>query len=589
MTNTADSEVTLFGINASPGICIGSAYLLDHEGVDVVEKYFISKKDLGSEIKRFKVAVKKTNDELDQLIKDTPAELHQHTHILETHVMMLKDKMMYDKVLETCKKELVNAEWAVKKVLSRIQTMFQEMPDAYLKARASDIVHVADRVIRHLIGTKKIDVSDITKRVVLVARDLSPAETSQINLEKIKGLVTDRGGRTSHTSIIAHSLGIPAVLAAGNATDAIKNDDLIIVDGTAGLVIVHPNEETLIRYEERIEKYKHYKNKIASESLLKAKTTDGFEIKIMGNIELPDEVASVLTNGGEGIGLYRTEFQYLSSPTFPGEDELFEKYKYVVEALAPNQVIIRTLDINGDKAIANSKDSKEDNPALGLRAIRYCLSRPEVFKTQLRAILRAAALGNVGILFPMISTYEEILMAKKLLCEAADSLEKDQIVFNKNIDIGIMIEVPSAVILADILADEVDFFSIGTNDLIQFALAIDRGNRDVAHLYNPLNPAVIRMIKQIADVAKSKGIKIHLCGEMAADPIHIPVLLGLGVDELSMNSESIPAVKIMIRSISMHDAVLSAQTIINQKTSADAKKILMDTYGRIVADKLYKD
>jgi phosphotransferase system enzyme I (PtsI) len=589
MTNTADSEVTLFGINASPGICIGSAYLLDHEGVDVVEKYFISKKDLNSEIKRFKVAVKKTKDELDQLIKDTPAELHQHTHILETHVMMLKDKMMYDKVLETCKKELVNAEWAVKKVLSRIQTMFQDMPNAYLKARASDIVHVADRVISHLVGSKKIDVSDITRRVVLVARDLSPADTSQINLEKIKGLVTDRGGRTSHTSIIAHSLGIPAVLAVGNATDLIKNDDLIIVDGTAGLVIVHPNEETLIQYEERIEKYKHYKDKITSESLSKAKTTDGFTIKVMGNIELPDEVASVLANGGEGIGLYRTEFQYLSSSTFPGEDELFEKYKYVVEALAPNQVIIRTLDINGDKAIASSKNTKEDNPALGLRAIRYCLRRPEVFKTQLRAILRAAALGNVGILFPMISTYEEILMAKKLLCEAADSLEKDQIVFNKDIDIGIMIEVPSAVILADMMADEVDFFSIGTNDLIQFALAIDRGNRDVAHLYNPLNPAVIRMIKQVADVAKNKGIKIHICGEMAADPIHIPILVGLGIDELSMNPQSIPAVKSMIRSISMHDAVLSAQTIINQKTSADVKKILMDTYGRIVADKLYKD
>jgi phosphotransferase system enzyme I (PtsI) len=562
---------------------------LDHEGVDVVEKYFISKKDLDSEIKRFKVAVKKTKDELDQLIKDTPAELHQHTHILETHVMMLKDKMMYDKVLETCKKELVNAEWAVKKVLSRIQTMFQDMPNAYLKARASDIVHVADRVISHLVGSKKIDVSDITRRVVLVARDLSPADTSQINLEKIKGLVTDRGGRTSHTSIIAHSLGIPAVLAVGNATDLIKNDDLIIVDGTAGLVIVHPNEEMLIQYEERIEKYKHYKDKITSESLSKAKTTDGFTIKVMGNIELPDEVASVLANGGEGIGLYRTEFQYLSSSAFPGEDELFEKYKYVVEALAPNQVIIRTLDINGDNAIASSKHTKEDNPALGLRAIRYCLRRPEVFKTQLRAILRAAALGNVGILFPMISTYEEILMAKKLLCEAADSLEKDQIVFNKDIDIGIMIEVPSAVILADMMADEVDFFSIGTNDLIQFALAIDRGNRDVAHLYNPLNPAVIRMIKQVADVAKNKGIKIHICGEMAADPIHIPILVGLGIDELSMNPQSIPAVKSMIRSISMHDAVLSAQTIINQKTSADVKKILMDTYGRIVADKLYKD
>ena len=589
MTKIIDSEITLFGINASPGICIGNAYLIDHEGVDVVAKYFISKKDLGSEIKRFKVAVKKTKDELDKLIKDTPDELRQHTHILQTHVMMLKDKMMYDKVMETCKKELVNAEWAVKKVLSRIQAMFQSMPDSYLKARASDIVHVSDSVIRNLVGSKKIEVSKITKRVILVARDLSPAETSQINLEKIKGLVTDRGGKTSHTSIIAHSLGIPAVPAVGNATDIIKNDDFIIVDGTAGVVIVHPCEETLLRYAERREKYKDYKNKITGESRFKAKTTDGVDIQIMCNIELPDEVESVFANGGEGIGLYRTEFQYLSSSTFPNEDDLFDKYKHVVETLSPKPVIIRTLDINGDKAIANSKDNKENNPALGLRAIRYCLGRPEVFKTQLRAILRAAASGNVGILFPMISTYGEIVEAKQLLCEAADSLEKDGKVFNRNLDIGIMIEVPSAVILADIMADEVDFFSIGTNDLIQFALAIDRDNRDVAHLYNPLNPAVIRMIKQVADVAKGKGIKIHICGEMAADPIYIPILLGLGLDELSMNPQSVPAVKSMIRSISMSDAVLFVQTIINQKTSADIKKNLMDTYGGIVADKLYKD
>jgi len=587
MTDKTESEVTLYGINASPGICIGQAYLLYNEGVDVVEKYFISKKYLNSEIKRFKVAVKKTKDELDKIIKETPIELRQHTHIIETHVMMLKDKLMYDKVIETCTKELINAEWAVKKVLSNLHEMFKNMPDSYLQARASDIAQVAGRVMSNLVGSNKIDVTSINKKVILVAHDLSPAETSQINLEKVKGLVTDLGGKTSHTSIIAHSLGIPAVPAVGNATDKIKNDDIIIVDGNAGIVIVNPGENTLIRYQKRIAKYEQYKNKISFDSRLKAKTTDGFDIRIMCNIEQPDELGLVFANGGEGIGLYRTEFEYLCSSSFPTEDFQFEKYKHVAESLSPNPVIIRTLDINGDKALTGSQDDKETNPALGLRAIRYCLERPEVFKTQLRAILRAAASGNISILFPMISNFDEIYKAKRFLSETADSLEKERKVFKRDIDIGIMIEVPSAVVLADILADEVDFFSIGTNDLIQYALAIDRGNKDVAHMYNPLNPAVIRMIKQIADVAKSKKIKVHICGEMAADPVNIPILIGLGIHELSMNPQSVPEVKNMIRSISVKDAELSVQTIINQKTCEGVKKVLMDNYGKVFADKLY--
>ena len=301
----------------------------------------------------------------------------------------------------------------------------------------------------------------------------------------------------------------------------------------------------------------------------------------MGNIELPEEVVSVLDHGGDGIGLYRTEFQYLTRSDFPGEDELFDKYKDVVEVMAPRPVTIRTLDINGDKAIASSNGSDEANPALGLRAIRYCLKRPDIFRTQLRAILRAAAFGNVRILIPMISSLDEIRDTKKLLNEAADSLEKEGKAYNKNIEFGIMIEVPSAVIMADVMAQEADFFSIGTNDLIQYTLAIDRGNREVAHLYHPFHPAILRMIKHVTDVGKEKGIKVFMCGEMAGDPFNVPVLLGLGIDELSMNPQSIPAVKNMIRSLKVEDARHFIKEALKQTTTMDVIKLVEASFGEM--------
>jgi len=589
MSQTRAAEIRLNGINASPGICIGKAYLVDREGVEVVEKYTIEEKNLSSEIKRFKTAVKNARDELNKITKNIPEELKQHAYILETHIALLKDKMLYGRTIDTIKQEAVNAEWALKKVSANLKSMFQFISDDYLRERAADIVQVSQLIMRNLVGTEAVNIAEIEKRVILVAHDLSPADTSQIQLERVKGFITDLGGKTSHTGIIARTLEIPAVLGLAQATRRIKNDDLVIVDGTAGIVIIHPTEQTLIEFEERQSRYEEQKAVISRSSHLPAETADGFHLHAMGNIELPEEVFAVINYGGDGIGLYRTEFQYLSRPEFPSEDELFDKYKDVVEVMAPKPVTIRTLDINGDKALSGSAGVDEANPALGLRAIRYCLHKPDVFKTQLRAILRAAVHGNIRILIPMISGYDEVRQTKQLLDEAAESLDKDNIPFNRNIQVGIMIEVPSAVIMADVLAENVDFFSIGTNDLIQYSLAIDRGNRQVAHLYHSLHPANIRMIKHAADVAKDKGIKIFMCGEMAGDPIHVPILLGTGMDELSMNPQSIPAVKSMIRSLRLEDAREFVKEVLKQASVADVEKLVYGTYGSMVSEKIYAE
>jgi phosphotransferase system enzyme I (PtsI) len=586
--DTDTQEIIIKGINASPGICIGKAYLVDSEGVDVVQKYRIEANDLSNEIKRFKAAVKKAKDELRKIVEQSPKEL-QHAHILETHIALLKDKMLYGRTIEIVKHESVNAEWALKKVVSNLIEIFQTMTDPYLKERSADVVQVADSIMQNLVGAKKVNIAAIDKRVILVANDLTPAETSQINLERVMGFITDRGGKASHTGIIARSLEIPAVVGLQNATSSIRSDDLIIVDGRTGTVIIHPAEATLVQYEERKIDYEEYKAVITRESKAAAESADGVRFAVMGNIELPEEVFAVLNYGGDGIGLYRTEFQYFNRADFPGEDELFDKYKDVVEVMDPKPVTIRTLDINGDKALVNHLDPEEANPALGLRAIRYCLKKPQVFNDQLRAILRAAAFGNVRILFPMISTYFEIREANRMLDEAAESLEKDGLPYNRDIEIGAMIEVPSAVIMADLIAENVDFFSIGTNDLIQYSLAIDRGNEQVAHLFQPLDPAIIRMLQHVADVAREKEIKVFMCGEMAGTPHHIPLLLGIGMDELSMNPQTIPDIKRVIRSLNVADTRSFMKDVLKQKTARSTFELIKEVYGSILSEQLYSE
>ncbi|MBW2433083.1 MAG: phosphoenolpyruvate--protein phosphotransferase [Deltaproteobacteria bacterium] len=581
-------EIILKGINASPGICIGKAYRVDREGVEVVEKYQIQAHDLPKEVNRFESAVKKSRDELLGILEKSPEEL-QHAHILETHLALLKDKMLYGRCIEIIKQENINAEWALKTVVSNLKDIFETMTDPYLKERSADVVQVADNIMRNLMGAEKVNIAAIKKRVILVAHDLTPAETSQINLERVKGFITDRGGKASHTGIIARSLEIPAVVGLKTATSTIHNDELIIVDGNTGIVILHPTEDTLVQYEERKINYEEYKAVITREGKAPAESTDGVRLAVMGNIELPEEVFAVISYGGDGIGLYRTEFQYFNRNDFPGEDELFDKYKDVVEVMAPKPVTIRTLDINGDKAVNNRVLSEEANPALGLRAIRYCLKKPQVFMDQLRAILRAAAFGNVRILFPMISTYFELCEANRMLDKAAESLEKDGLPYERDIQIGAMIEVPSAVIMADVLAQKVDFFSIGTNDLIQYALAIDRGNEQVAHLFQPLDPAIIRMLKHVADVARENDIKVFMCGEMAGTPYHIPLLLGLGIDELSMNPQTIPDIKRVIRALNVADTRSFIKEVLTQTTARSAFKLIKATYGSILSEHVYSE
>ncbi len=585
MTDIEKPEIILRGIGASPGICIGKAYLVDREGVNVIPQYHLSEDHVEAEKNRFRTAVEKAKEDLKAVIAES--SLQENTTILETHIVMLKDKMVYDKTLDCIEKEHVNAEWALKKVITALLANFKRISDFYLRERGEDVTHVSNRILRNLVGVEYNHIRSINKRVILVAEDLSPAETSQINLEKIMGFVTDGGGMTSHTAIIARNFQIPAVLGLDNATSLIDNDDLIVVDGTTGELILHPSEETLVRFVQRSLRYDAQRAAMAKSCQFPANTLDGIHIQVFGNIEFPEEVVAVKDNGGDGIGLYRSEFQYLKRSSFPDEHELFDKYRDVVEVMNPAPVTIRTLDINGDKAIVQTTHSSEKNPALGLRAIRYCLQKPEVFKTQLRAILRAAAFGNVRIMFPMISGVEEIIQARHALDQAAESLDKEDIPFNQDIDVGMMIEVPSAAMMADMMAKHVDFFSIGTNDLIQYSLAIDRGSRHVNYLYQPLHPAILRLIRQISDAAEHQGIRISMCGEMAGDPTYTPLLLGFGIRELSMNPLAVPLVKSMIRSVNVKETHELVRQAMKLGTAAEVAALLKDTYGNIVTDKLY--
>ncbi|MBF0574172.1 MAG: phosphoenolpyruvate--protein phosphotransferase [Desulfamplus sp.] len=578
-------EIVIRGIGGSPGICIGKAYIVDREGVDLVKRYPVSDDDVPAEINRFKNAVKLASDDYSSVIDSLNSDLSHQLDILEAHLALFKDKMLYGKTIDTIKTDKINAEWALKKVLRQVKRMFMKLSDPYLKSRVTDIVQVSEQVMRHLIGAQDIKISDINKRVILVAHDLSPADTSQIQLELIKGFVTDRGGRDSHTGIIAKALGIPAVMGLGNATHKVENDDIVIVDGISGILIVNPEEDTLFAYEERRAIYEERQAVRARESHLPAVTLDGHKFELMANIELVEEVVSVRDNAAKGVGLFRTEFLYIDLKRFPSEEELFDKYKEVVDLLSPMSVTFRTLDINGDKVLPYMKNNiDEENPALGLRAVRFCLKRPEIFITQIKAIFRAAAFGNIKLLIPMISCVEEIIRVKEIIARSIIELKKEEKVFNSDIPLGIMIEVPSAVIIAENLAEYVDFFSIGTNDLIQYSMAIDRRNRQVAHLYNPMNPAIIRMVQMVVNAARNKNIDVVMCGEMAGEPFNLPVLMGLGLTQLSMNPMSIPAIRQMVTRLNVGEAKEFVDEIIKMGQVLDIVNLVKDKYGKILSD-----
>ncbi|MBC2705329.1 phosphoenolpyruvate--protein phosphotransferase [Desulfobacula sp.] len=581
MNISKSGQITINGISGSPGICIGKAYIVDREGVNLIKRYPVSDALVPKEIDRFKQAVLKAKNDHAKIIDSLDKDLGENLNILETHMVLFKDKMLYGKTIDTISNEKINAEWALRKVSREVKAMFQQIDDIYLQARVNDIVQVSDKIMSYLVGAQDIKISDINKRVIIVAHDLSPADASQIQLERIKGFVTDRGGKDSHTSIVAKSLKIPAILGLGIATISIKNDDILIVDGSSGTLIINPEEDTLFDYEDRLTRFEEYRAGLERESHLPAITKDGISLNLMANIELVEEVVGAKDYGAIDIGLFRTEFLYLDLKRFPTEDELLSKYKELVELMTPQSVTIRTLDINGDKVNPYLTAIEEANPSLGLRAVRFCLENEDIFITQLKAIFRAAAFGNIKLLIPMISCVEEIVQVKQVINKAILELELEKKIFNKDIPLGVMIEIPSAVIIAEHLAEHVDFFSIGTNDLIQYSMAIDRQNRRVAHLYQALNPAVLRMIKMTCDAAKKKGIDLVMCGEMAGDPINMPVLVGMGLTDFSMNSVSIPAVKKMIRSLDTKKAKKTVKKIMTLSCVQDIFNFILEEYKDI--------
>ncbi|MCD4674639.1 MAG: phosphoenolpyruvate--protein phosphotransferase [Desulfobacula sp.] len=582
MNISKSGQITIKGISGSPGICIGKAYIVDKEGVNIIKRYPVSDALVPKEIDRFKHAVLKAKNDHAKVIDSLDEDLGENLNILETHMVLFKDKMLYGKTIDTISQEQINAEWALRKVSRKVKDMFQQIDDPYLQDRVNDIVQVSDKIMSYLVGAQDIKISDINKRVIIVAHDLSPADASQIQLERIKGFVTDRGGKDSHTSIVAKSLKIPSVFGLGSATVSVNNDDILIVDGSLGTLIINPDEDTLFKYEERMAKFEQYRADIERQSHLPAVTKNGVSLNLMANIELVEEVVAAKDYGATDIGLFRTEFLYLNLKRFPTEDELLCKYKELVELMSPQSVTIRTLDINGDKVNPYLTAIEEANPSLGLRAVRFCLENQDIFITQLKAIFRAAAFGNIKLLIPMISCVEEIIQVKQVINKAILELEHEDKIFNKDIPLGIMIEVPSAVIMAEHLAEHVDFFSIGTNDLIQYSMAIDRQNRQVAHLYQALNPAVLKMIKMTYDAAKKKGIDLVMCGEMAGDPINMPVLVGMGLTDFSMNSASIPVVKKMIRDLDTKKAEKSVKKIMTLNSVQEILNFILKEYKQIL-------
>ncbi len=575
MSEEKGDSAVLKGIGASPGVVVGPAFLLDYHKVKILKRQ-IEKVEIDLEKERFVKGVSEAENQIKKLIADIPEELREHSGIFEAHLLILKDRMVYERTLRLISEEQINAEWALNNALDHVRELFEQVKDQYIRERFEDIKYVVRRVQKLLSGSPSVDFSQLEEPVILVAHDLSPADTIQMAKEKILAFVTDMGSRTSHTAILGRSLGLPAVVGLENATSSIFSGETLIVDGLYGEVVVNPDDELLRHYREKQEDYIRYRLDVIQYSNLPAETQDGFRFKIKANIEFLEEISSVISNGAEGIGLYRTEVMYLAHKELPIEEELFLAYQEVVERMSPFPTTIRTLDIGGDKFLSSVSQDDESNPALGLRAIRLCLKESNLFRTQLRAILRASAYGDVRMLFPLISGRSEIIQVKEHLEKTKNELRREGIPFDEDIKTGIMIEVPSAVLLADVLAKEVDFFSIGTNDLIQYSLAIDRGNEYVAHLYEPLHPGVLRMIYRTIEAAHEAGIEAAVCGEMAGEPMYLPVLIGMGLDELSMNALDIPKIKRMIRMSNQNQCGALVRDLLECSTAQKIREHLLD-------------
>ncbi|WP_027185886.1 phosphoenolpyruvate--protein phosphotransferase [Desulfovibrio inopinatus] len=542
----------LRGIAISVGISIGKAFFLNRSHYRILPRQTLSQAALPHEEARLENAFRDADSELSAIRERMPAELRDHVMIIDSHLMILRDPKLAGKAIGHVKELGINAEWALEKAVAEIEEAFNALDDPYFRERVQDVRLVAERVMAKLAGDTE-EMRAIESRVVLMAYDLTPADTVEMETSKIMSFVTVQGGKTSHTGILARSLAIPAVVGVTELEDYVSDGQLVIVDALKGIILVEPSEEELARYSDLKYKFEDYQAQIFRTCHLPGETIDGYRVKVLANIERFEEVTSAIDNGGEGIGLYRTEYSYLNRKTLPTEDELYEEYKDLAAIMSPKRVVLRTLDLGADKFMAHFGTLEEQNPAMGLRAIRFCLRHTDLFRTQMRAILRAATTGNIAIMFPMISSLSEVRQAMHQLRQCVASLRKDGIAHNADLPIGIMIELPSAIMIAEVLAREVDFFSIGTNDLIQYTLGIDRTNRYVSHLYQPLHPSIVRSIKHAVDAAHQAGIEVSLCGEMASDPYCIPILLGMQIDTISLNPQAIPGIKRIIRQTTMEE------------------------------------
>ncbi len=575
-------ELTMLkGIAASPGIEIGKAHVVKHEQV-VINTSPIKKEDTGKQIKKLEDALTTTKLQLEKIKEKAQKELgSEKAKIFDAQLMVLEDSVFINEIKSKIQDELITADNAVSQVVKSYIAEFDSAKDEYLKERAADIKDIGERLIKNILGISA-DAFSLEQEAIIIARDLTPSDTAQMDKEKVKAFATDMGGRTSHTAIMARSLEIPAVVGLKDATEKVNTGDTIIIDGNEGLVYVNPDEETTKRYEKLKQ---DYLNKVKELKMLKdlpAKTSDNLRrVEISANIGTPKDVKGALENGAEGVGLYRTEFLYMDRQSLPTEEEQFDAYRQVVEKMAPRPIIIRTLDIGGDKKLPYLDMPDELNPFLGWRAIRICLDRPDILKTQLKAILRASAYGKARIMYPMISGADEVRRANKILDEAKAELYAEGKAFDEDIEVGIMVEIPSAAVTADILAKEVDFFSIGTNDLIQYTIAVDRMNEHISYLYEPFHPAVLRLIKNVIDSSHKEGKWTGMCGEMAGDPLAAPVLLGMGLDEFSMSASSIPKVKKVIRSLTYDEAKEIAGKALSMSEPGDIRAMMKDIVEKI--------
>jgi phosphoenolpyruvate-protein phosphotransferase (PTS system enzyme I) len=578
-TPPARNDVRTYkGIGVSPGIAVGRAVIIERREASVF-RVPIRDEEVTGEVARFLASLDKTKAELHDLAQKVRRSMgEEYASIFEAHALMVSDPSFADKVVQKIESEQVNAEWAVAEVQEELQARFQSFDDDYLRERVADVKDVADRVQKNLQGLSHHDLSEITHDVIILADDLTPSDTIHFNRRPIVGFATEAGGRTSHTSIIAKSLFMPAVIGVARLTKIIDSDEMIIVDGYEGTLIVNPTQAMIAEYQSRVLRHEEAERKLLENRTQPAVTKDNHKITLQANIELVEELKDAVRFGAEGIGLYRSEFLYISkSPVLPTEEEHLQLYRALAEALAPRECVIRTFDLGGKKLAREVIGTREDNPVLGLRGLRLCMKHRDMFRTQLRALLRASAFGNIKIMFPLVTGVQEIRQVKTLLREIKAELDVEGHEYNNDLKVGIMVEVPSAALIADILAKEVDFFAIGTNDLIQYSLAIDRSNENVGYLYEPLHPALLRLIKGVIDAGKASGIPVSLCGEMASDPIYAVVLLGLGLELFSMNPSSIPIIKNMIRSVRYRDCRRIAEMALQKRTAQEIEEFVIES------------